>query len=191
MKSTMAMLLAIGLMALAGTASAQIFNQVQPDKSRIGFTFSEMGAAVQGGFKRFTATMDFDPARPSVAHASIDIDLASIDAGSQEANDEVLGKPWFDARTYPIARFETTSVRALGANRYEAAGRLTIKGQTRPVVAPFSLTRQGGVATFDGGLTIRRADFGIGEGEWADFGVVANDVRISFHIQAAVRPSGK
>lgn len=180
----LSMLCGLILALAAGPAMAETFDQVQVDKSRIGFTFTEMGVPIQGGFSRFAAQLAFDPARPAAAHAAIDIDLASIDAGSQEANDEVPGKTWFDTKHFPKARFQSSAVRALGGNRYEALGTLTIKGRTRNVVAPFSYAKQGAVARFDGSLTIRRVDFAIGEGEWADFSVVANDVRIDFHIQA-------
>jgi polyisoprenoid-binding protein YceI len=179
--------LALILTVAAGTAAAETYDRVQTDKSRIGFTFTQMGVPVKGGFGRFAAQMHFDPAQPTRARAVFDIDLASVDAGSQEADDEVRGKTWFDVRRFPTAHFETRSVRSLGGNRYEAFGSLSIKGRSRDVTTQFTYAGQGTTARFDGGLAIRRADFAIGEGEWADFGTVANEVRIDFHIQAAAQ----
>lgn len=177
-------LMALILSLSAGAAAAETYDQIQRDKSRIGFTFTQFGVPVKGGFGGFAAQVHFDPAQPMQAHAVFDIDLASVDAGSQEANQEVQGKAWFDARHYPKARFETRSIRALGGNRYEALGSLTIKGRSRDVTAPFTFVTQGDAGRIDGRLTIRRADFAIGEGEWADFGTVANEVVVDFHIQA-------
>jgi polyisoprenoid-binding protein YceI len=179
--------LALSLVLLAGSAQAAVFNMVQLDKSQLGFAFTQMGVPVQGGFSRFTAQLNFDPAKPSAASAVIDADLNSIDAGSAEANDEVLGSQWFNAKVFPRARFVSSAVRALGGNRYEAVGKLTIKGRTQNVTAPFTFFGQGANARFDGGFTLKRADFAIGEGEWADFGTVANEIQIVFHIQAAAR----
>lgn len=184
-------LIFVALALLSGAANAVVFNVVQPAASRLGFVVKEMGVPVAGGFSRFTAQMSFDPAKPATASAALDIDLSSIDAGSSDADEEALGPQWFNVKAYPKARFVSTSVRALGGNRYEAAGRLSIKGRTQTVSAPFTYVGQGNTARFDGALTIRRADFGIGEGEWADFGTVANEVQINFTIQAVAQPAAR
>lgn len=175
-------LLVLTVMALP--AQAAVFNTVQLDKSRLGFTFKEMGVAIKGGFSRFNAQLNFDPAKPTAASAVIDVDLASVDAGSPDANDEVAGKLWFDTKAFPHARFVSSAVHALGGNRYEAIGTLTIKGRSRTIAAPFTYAGQGATARFDGGFTLKRADFAIGEGEWADFSTVANEVQVAFQIQA-------
>ena len=60
----------------------------------------------------------------------------------------------------------------------------TIKGKTQDVVVPATFTPQGNSGVFDGSFTIRRADFSIGEGSWAKFDIVANDVLIKFRITA-------
>ena len=71
-----------------------------------------------------------------------------------------------------------------GGDRYDLAGKLTLKGRNQPLAATLSFRRDGAQGVFDGSLTIRRADFAIGEGEWADFGTVANEVQVRFHIVA-------
>lgn len=179
-------------LALAATlpaaAQAVEYTQIQADKSRLGFGYKQMGVAMDGRFQRFTAQLSFDPAKPAVAKASLTVDLASIDTGSREADDEVAGKLWFNTKTFPTANFVSTGVKPLGGNRYEVTGKLTIKGRTQDVVAPLTVTAQGNQATFDGAFGFKRADFAIGEGAWADFTTVANDILIKFHILAT---SGK
>lgn len=176
---------------LAGPAAAVEYTAVQPDKSALTFTAKQMGVPVDGKFGRFSTQIAFDPARLPAARATIEIQLASIDAGSQEANDEVVGKQWFDVRNFPTARFVSTGVRALGGNRFEVAGQLTMKGRSREVAAPFTFQPRGELAQFEGSFTIRRADFGIGEGVWADFGTVANDIQIRFRFVAAAAATKK
>jgi polyisoprenoid-binding protein YceI len=100
----------------------------------------------------------------------------------------VAGKQWFNTKAFPSARFVSSAVKPLGGNRYEVSGKLTIKGRSQEVTAPATFTPQGAAAAFDGSLTIKRADFAIGEGPWADFGTVANEIQIRFHILAS---SGK
>lgn len=176
----------IGVPALLAmsTAHAVEYRTVLPAQSRIGFEFVQMGVKVPGSFRRFSAQMAFDPAKPAVARARLDVDLASIDTGSPEADDESAGKLWFDRAAFPVARFDSTEVRALGGNRYEMRGFLTIKGKRRETSVPVAYTPGRGAARFDGSFIIRRLDFGIGEGMWADVGTVANDVKVSFSIAA-------
>jgi polyisoprenoid-binding protein YceI len=177
----------LGAFALAPLAGAVEFTSVQTDKSSIAFVVREMGVPVNGTFKRFGIDVAFDPTKPASARAAIDLDVTSIDAGSAEANGEVVGKLWFDTPTYPKAHFESTAVKSLGANRYEVSGKMTIKGRTREVTAPFTITPQGSEAAFDGSFELKRADFAIGEGEWADFGTVANEIQVKFHFLASAK----
>jgi polyisoprenoid-binding protein YceI len=166
-------------------AQAVEFTAVQADKSSLAFVYKQMGVPVEGRFKKFAAQLTFDPAKPTVAKANLDLDLASIDAGAPEANDEVAGKAWFNTKLYPQAKFVSSGVKALGGNRYEVSGKMTIKGHTQDVSAPFTLSTQGTLATFDGAFVLKRADYAIGEGMWADFGTVANEIQIKFHFVAS------
>ena len=178
---------AIALMlaaALPLAAQAAEFNQVQADKSTINFVYQQMGVKLDGKFRKFAARLNFDPAKPTEAKATFDVDLASVDTGAPEGDDEVAGKPWFNTKAFPTAQFVSGPVKALGGNRYEVAGKLTIKGKTQDVVVPATFTEQGKTGVFDGSFTIRRADFSIGEGAWAKFDIVANDVQIKFRITA-------
>lgn len=176
----------LGGLALTPLAGAAEFNAVQADKSSLGFVYKQMGVPVEGRFRKFAARISFDPAKPTAARAALDVDLAGIDAGSAEANDEVAGKAWFDAKNHPQARFVSSAVKALGGNRYEVAGTMTIKGRSREISAPFTLTPQGNNALLEGSFVLKRADFAIGEGMWADFGTVANEIQITFRFLASI-----
>ena len=176
-------ILALAL-ATAFSGHAVEYTQVQADKSAINFTYKQMGVAVDGKFKKFTSQLNFDPAKPAAAKATFDVELASVDTGAPEGDQEVAGKPWFNTKAFPTAKFVSGSVKPLGGNKYEVAGQLNIKGKTQEVVVPATFTAQGNTGVFDGSFTIRRADFSIGEGSWAKFDIVANDVLIKFRITA-------
>ena len=180
-------ILALAL-ATAFSAQAVEYTQVQTDKSAINFVYKQMGVAVDGKFKKFASQLSFDPAKPTAAKATFDVDLASVDTGAPEGDDEVAGKPWFNTKAFPTAQFVSTGVKAVGGNRYDVSGKLTIKGKTQDIVVPATFTAQGNSGVFDGTFTIRRGDFAIGEGAWAKFDIVANDIQIKFRITAA---SGK
>jgi polyisoprenoid-binding protein YceI len=180
--------LVIALSLLASSlpaAHAATFSQLQPAQSAITFTFSQMGVAMEGRFKKFSSQLNFDPAQPATAKVAVDVDLASIDTGTEELDVEAIGKDWFNVKGFPVARFASSSVTSQGGGRYSVAGQLTIKGRSRNVTVPATFTSQGNLGTFTGAFTIRRGDFAIGEGSWSAFDTVANDVQVRFRIVAA------
>jgi len=166
-------------------AYAVEYRTVLPQQSAISFEFRQMGVPVAGGFKRFTTQMVFDPAKPEAASARIEIDLASIDAGSPEADNESAGKLWFNRSVYPRAVFVSSQIRALGNNRFEMRGTLTLKGKSRDMIVPVMFSPGKNAAAFDGAFILKRLEFGIGEGMWADVATVANEVQVKFHIAAS------
>jgi polyisoprenoid-binding protein YceI len=164
---------------LLGGAHAASYNFVVADKSSITFQFKQMGVTADGRFKKFNAQVEVDTDKLAQANANIDIDLASIDTGSKEADQEAVGKAWFNAAAHPRATFVLKSLTSAGAGQFEALGQLTIKGQTREVRAPARLSPQG---LLTGSFVMKRADFGIGEGMWAKFDVVANEITVKFSL---------
>lgn len=188
MRKTLPTALLTGLLALPGHAAE--FTQLVPAKSQVTFVFKQMGVPVTGNFGKFAAQVGFDPAKPETAKASMDVDLASIDAGGDEANEEVKSKNWFHVQQFPKASFVASAVKPLGGNRYELAGKLTMKGKTRDVVAPLTFTPQGANGTFEGAFAIKRLDYGIGTGTWGDVDTVADEVQIKFKLTIAA-PAAK
>jgi polyisoprenoid-binding protein YceI len=83
---------------------------------------------------------------------------------------------------FPQALFQSTSIKSAGAGKLEVAGKLTIKGNVRDVVVPVALTQAAGTTTAAGSFVIKRLDFKIGEGDWADTSMVANDVTVKFKL---------
>ena len=165
--------------ALLGSAQAATYQAIVPEKSAITFSFKQMGVAMDGKFKKFSTQLQLDTARLDKANGRIEIDLASIDTGSGEADQEVVGKSWFNVAAHPKASFVLQQLKPAGANQYEAKGQLSIKGQTRELTAPVKLSPQGQLT---GSFVMKRADFGIGEGMWAKFGVVANEITVHFNL---------
>ncbi|MBN2992615.1 YceI family protein [Pseudomonas cedrina subsp. fulgida] len=180
------LLLALALGGVAGAQAAQ-YTDVNPAASQISFTFQQLGQRVYGTFGRFEGTLTFDTQRPEAGHALLKIQLASIDAGSADANDTLQRASWFDTATYPVGVYESTAVTALGGNRFRISGHLTLKGITRPVDVQVLLKALDGIGVFDGEFILKRDDFGIGEGEWAGNSVVSNDINIKFKMVAPQR----
>lgn len=161
------------------SAQAATLTALVPEKSSITFSYKQMGVGMDGKFKKFSAQTNFDPAKANKTTARLDIDVASIDTGSSEADDEVAGKSWFNVAAFPKASFVLQSLKPVAANQYEATGQLTIKGQTRAMSMPLQFAAP---STLTGSFVLKRADFGIGEGMWAKFDVVANEITVRFSL---------
>ncbi|MFZ2163776.1 MAG: YceI family protein [Sideroxyarcus sp.] len=183
--------LLILFMLAYGMASAVEYNQVLSNESTVTFGYKQMGVALDGNFNKFSARLAFDPAKFAKSQALIEIDVASIDTGSSEGNEEVVGKQWFNAKTFPTASFVATGLKSLGGNRFEASGKLSIKGRTLDVIAPVTFQSAGNKGQFDGAFTIKRLDYAIGEGAWTDVDTVANEIQIRFHLVVTAAPNKK
>ncbi|PUE33405.1 YceI family protein [Limnohabitans sp. Jir72] len=176
--------LALAATALSLQVQAAPYQTIVPAKSSVTFSYKQMGVSIDGRFKKFAAQVNFDPAKADAAKASFDVELASVDAGSSEADDEVVTKSWFNAAAFPKASFVAKQFKPTALNQYEVTGSLTIKGQTREVKFPMKHTAQGKDGVLSGSFTLKRGDFNIGEGMWAKFDVVANDIQVNFSLTA-------
>jgi len=190
LSTTLLALASAAVMALTATPSSAA--QAKPAtvpavtllaaQSELGFISKQMGVPVDGKFKRFDAQLSFDPKKPETAKVAFTIELASATLGAPEFDAELLKAPWFDAKRVPQAQFLSTAVKALGGGRYEIAGKLSIKGQVRDITVPIALAQAGGTTTASGGFVLKRLEFKIGDGEWADTSMVANDVQVKFKL---------
>jgi len=173
--------LLLGLLAMpAGAADWQVDN----GKSMLGFVGNVSGQKFEGHFKNWQAEISFDPAQPALGHAIILIDMTSASTGDRQRDQALPDGDWFNAKKTPQARFEAARFVAKGGNAYEAEGTLTIREVSKQVTMPFTLDITGDVAHAKGQLEIARADYGVGQGEWADGSMVGLQVTIVFEVIA-------
>ena len=158
------------------------------DQSQIDFTVKEMGVPVTGKFKRFEAVLDIDTAKPEKSSAAIRIDIGSLTTDNDEADVIALGADWLDKARAPLATFQSSSMSALGAGRFEAKGSLNIKNVARPITLQFSSAELAdGKTMITSEFKINRSDFGIGGGIWNQVGVVAEV--ILFKVKLLLSPA--
>ena len=166
--------------ALAAPALAQ--QKLVPAQSEIAFTSKQMGVPVDGRFRKFDAQVAFDPKKPEAAKISFSIDLGSAALGAPETEAELIKPEWFSTKLFPQATFASSAVKVAGPGRFEVAGKLTIKGASQDVVVPVALAQAGASTTANGMFVIKRLDFRIGDGDWKDTSMVANDVQVKFKL---------
>ncbi|WP_342720659.1 YceI family protein [Acidovorax sp. FHTAMBA] len=169
--------------ALAVTAQAALAQQqLVPAQSEVKFTARQMGVPLEGHFKTFSAQVAFDPTKLATSKIRFTVDTGSATLGSRETDAELPKPTWFNVPKFPQAQFESSSIKALGGGKFDVAGTLTIKGHAQSVVVPVTLTQSGATTTAAGALPIKRLAFKIGENEWADTSMVADDVQVKFKL---------
>ncbi|MBL0140914.1 MAG: YceI family protein [Betaproteobacteria bacterium] len=175
--------------AIALPALAQAPQRIAADKSQIRFAFKQMNVPVEGRFRKFDATVSFDPKKPEATRAEFEVDLGSIDLGNPEGETEAKRKPWLNIEAFPKAKFVATAVKSTSPGKFEATGPLTIKGATQNITAPFTVVDASGARTVEGQFPLKRLQFKIGDGAWSDTDTVADEiiVRFKFVIPSTTR----
>ncbi|MNE59226.1 hypothetical protein D3C80_1543100 [compost metagenome] len=151
-----------------GTATAWTIDKAA---SAIEFTGTHAGAAFKGRFEQWEGQVWFDPADLAGSKAVVLVKTGTARTGDATQEGSLSGAEWLDPSAYPTARFEATSFKAMGGDRYEATGTLRIKMTTVPVVLPFTFDEANGVATVAGRLELDRTALDLGmmsdaSGDW-------------------------
>lgn len=181
--TVISLLLGFVLMTMASTYSSHLYAAgFIPEKSEIKFISRQMGVDVEGRFRKFEGDVVFKPNDLANSRARIDVDLASIDLGSADSEQEVRGKDWFQTATYPKGSFQTTSIRLKSPDHYEALGKFTLKGITKDMVLPITLKQVNGHSIAEGQFVLKRTEFKIGQGVWADPEAVGVDITVIFRL---------
>lgn len=163
--------------APAGAAAGQ---KLLPAQSEIVFVARQMGVGVEGRFRKFDAQLAFDPAHLTTSKVVFSVDLGSATVGAPESDAELPKANWFNVAKFPQATFQSSAIKALGGGKFEVVGALSIKGQSRDLTVPVALTQAAGVTTATGTFNLKRLAFRIGDNEWADTSMVADDVAVRF-----------
>ena len=106
-----------------------------------------------------------------------------------EGGDGTLrGADLFAVERFPRARFTATSFApGPAAGSWLARGTLRIRDQERALALPLTLafaSRDGRrVATLRGTTTLRRLDYGVGQGEWRSTEWVGDEVVVEWNLE--------
>ncbi|HRH17886.1 MAG TPA: YceI family protein [Aquabacterium sp.] len=152
-----------------------------PAASEVTFTARQIGVPLEGRFKRFDAQIALDPKQPQSGKVSFSVDLGSVSVGP-ETDAELIKPEWFNAVKFPKATFVSTVIQSGGPGRFQVTGKLMIKGQSRDLVVPVTLSNAGAQTVATGSFMLKRLDFKVGDGDWADTSVVANEVQVRFKL---------
>ncbi|TAL71600.1 MAG: YceI family protein [Rhodanobacter sp.] len=178
--------LAAVLLALALPATTLATDYTVQPGSTLGFTGTFQGAAFHGSFKTWQATIRYDPAQLAQAKFDVTVQLASVAVRDKDQQAALPGADFFDVARHPSARFVTTGLHAVGG-KVVADGTLTLRGVSKPVRLAVTFTPNGNRATLDVSSVLKRLDFGVGRGDFADTSVIGADVTVQAHLLLQAR----
>jgi polyisoprenoid-binding protein YceI len=157
---------------------------VIPDKSTLTFTATQNGAPVTGNFKTFTGDIAFDPEKMNGNKVKINIDMNSVDTSYTEMSDTLKKAEWFSIKIFPQAIFTADKFTKIADGKYTAEGTVTIRDKTVPTTLAFSLKKEGANMLAEGSTTLKRNNFGVGQGDWESTKEIKNEVLVKFTLVA-------
>jgi polyisoprenoid-binding protein YceI len=171
----------LGLALLAMTPWVLAADYTQAPGSTLGFSGEYQGERYAGRFPGFATRLSFDPARPAKARLDVVIPMTSATLGISDYDVELRGPAFFHSSRFGQARYRARGFRALGGDRYAADGTLNLRGVAHPVTLEFTWTA-GERPILEGGATVRRLQFGVGAGEWADTDLLPDAIAVTTRV---------
>jgi len=166
-----------GMLATAPVLAAD-YTQAAGGGSILVFATKYDGEVFTGSFPGFTTRLSFDPADPAAGSLDVQIPLAGARSGNADRDSTLQGEDFFNVGKFATARYTAEGFRATGDNQYAADGTLELRGVRKPVTFTFSW-KPGTQPVLTGKATVKRLDFGVGGGDWADTSTIPDDTAIS------------
>ena len=172
---------ALALALALFTAPAFAADYVQAPGSTLVFAGKYQGEVFTGAFPGFATRLSFDPKQLATARLEVAIPLASATTSNADYDGELRGNAFFNSTKFPQATYSASKFRALGGNRYAADGTLSLRGVDKPVTLEFTWT-PGAKPVLAGKASVKRLDFGVGGGDWADTTLIPDAIAISTRV---------
>jgi polyisoprenoid-binding protein YceI len=166
--------------ALAADAPPAHYS-LDPAKSSLEIQFVQAGAQNKGKFAKFQTTLDFSPDAAQAGKLDVVVDVNSIDTGDKERDDTLRGADLLSVAKFPQAHFTSTQITKT-ASGFDAVGKLTLRGVTKDIHIPFTF-KSADAGYLTGKTTIKRLDFGVGQGDWKSTEWVGSDVVVTYSLR--------
>ncbi len=147
--------------------------------SNIGFVIKNLGINVDGHFNTFSITTTFDTAN-RLESLEGEITVASIETGIDSRDEHLLKDDYFNSEKYPNIILESTQINKTSLNQYTVQANLTIKGKTKEITIPISVSISDNSIKIISDFEVNRKDFNVGGGSL----VMSKTVRIQVvHVE--------
>lgn len=187
-------LLAITIFAVSSLAMVKIAATswtIDKAHSAINFKVTHFFTPVNGEFRDYEATVNFDPENLEESMIDVKIMVNSIDTENERRDGHLKTADFFNAEKWPYITFKSDNIERTGDNEFVANGKLTIKDVTKEVALPFTLLgvmdnpMQEGklVAGIQASTVIDRTDYTVGTGDWASDAVIGDEVTVDLNLE--------
>ncbi|HEX5162175.1 MAG TPA: YceI family protein [Steroidobacteraceae bacterium] len=151
------------------------------DAGSLEFNFVQAGAAGKGRFRQFTTELQYDEQQLAVSRLKVTVQIASLDTQDKDRDDTLKSAELLDAGKFPTAEYDATSFARRG-NGVEAVGKLTLHGVTRALRIPLTIRKTADGVEISGEATIKRLDYGVGQGDWSSTEWVGDEVKLQYRV---------
>lgn len=159
------------------------------DNSKISFVGSKVTGKHDGGFNKFSGKVTVDPDGKTVKRVEVEIDMKSVWTDDDESDEpklsgHLMSKDFFDAENHPTAKFVSTEIKKGEGDQYSVVGNLTMRGTTKSVTFPATITAADGRVSTKAEFSINRQDWKVSfPGMTND--MIRDDVGLTLDINAA------
>jgi polyisoprenoid-binding protein YceI len=179
-------------LAVAASAGEAATLKVDPQHTRVGFKVRHLFTKVNGQFRDFQGTLEFDETTSTLANLVATIQTVSVDTNVEARDKDLRSKRFFDVEKYPTLTFRSTGATKLAGNKGQIRGVLTMHGVEKEIVLdaeflgkgkdPWGNVRFG----FQARATINRKDWGMEWNEVLEAGgvLVGDEVEITLDVEA-------
>jgi polyisoprenoid-binding protein YceI len=149
------------------------------------FSFVQAGAESQGAFRQFATELTWDAANPTAGSLKVTVQVGSLDTQDKDRDEALRGAELFDTKSHPTAQYVANGFAKRANGGLEAVGTLTLRGVTKDLRLPLSLKPNANGVELSGEVTLKRLDFGVGQGEWKSTEWVGDDVKLHYAVPLA------
>ncbi|HWB28658.1 MAG TPA: YceI family protein [Chitinophagaceae bacterium] len=139
------------------------------------FVIKNFGINTKGSLNGLKGTLKWDAANPAASQINASVDVSTLNTGIDMRDKDLKEEKYFNLAKYPTINFTSTAVSATNIT-----GNLTIKGTTKSISFPITVTPSGSGYLFQGEFTINRRDFDVGGSSM----VLSDDVKVTLKVQA-------
>jgi polyisoprenoid-binding protein YceI len=160
-----------------------------PAGSSLTFSFSQAGADNSGAFKQFATDLAYDEKNLAASKLRVKIQIASLDTQDKDRDSTLAGADLFDTQKFPTAQYLATSLAKRAGGGLEAIGKLTVRGVTKDLRVPITLRTTTTGLELSGEVSVKRLDYGVGQGEWKSTEWVGDDVKLQYKVALVKAPA--
>lgn len=147
--------------------------------SSISFKIKNAGITVDGSFKGFQGTVNFNPDDLASSKFDVSVDASTINTDNKTRDNHLKEDEYFGVEKHPKISMKSSKIEKISEGKYKATFDLTLKGKTKSVSLPFSYSKTSTGYKLNGSFDINRRDYGVGGSSW----ILSDDVKVIVNLE--------